>query len=126
MKHQTREVLNKTFRFSVDTIRFTHSFPQNAVGWTLTRQVIRSATSVGANFREAQFGRSRAEFISKIHVALQEASESLYWLEVIKAVEIGDVNSAQALIIEANQLLSILAAIAKTSKQNNRNASRSL
>jgi four helix bundle protein len=102
----------------VQSIRFTQNFPQNGAGWTLTKQIIRSATSIGANFREAQYARSRAEFISKIHVALQEASESLYWLETIKASGIGDPKMVEVLIAEADQLLSILVAIAKTTKRN--------
>ena len=73
-------------------------------------QLLRSATSIGANLNEATFGNSKADFISKMHIALKECSESLYWLELLKRVNykienidklISDCNEIKALIISS-------------------------
>lgn len=110
------DLLDRTLQFSVDTIRFTRSLPQDSAGWTIGRQVIRSATSIGANYQEAQFSRSRAEFASKAQIALQEASETLYWLRIVEKCAIGDLESLARLTNEANQLVSILVSITRKAK----------
>jgi four helix bundle protein len=118
MNERTKEVLDKTLQFGVDTIAFSQSLPHNATGWTIARQVIRSTTSVGANFREAQYARSRAEFVSRIQIALQEAAESLYWFQVVKASALGNSTQLDSLLREADQLVSILVAICNSTKRN--------
>ena len=117
MKQRTKDILDRMLQFGVDTIKFSASFPENSTGWTIARRVIRSATSVGANYQEAQFARSRAEFVSKAYVALQEASETLYWFRTIEKCRIGDAESLARLADEAKQLVSILVAITGTAKQ---------
>jgi four helix bundle protein len=123
MNRQTRDVLKKTVRFSVDIIAFSRTLPQDAAGWAVARQIIRSATSIGANFREAQYARSRPEFVSKVQIALQEASETQYWLEVVKESHLGDPTPLASLRNEANQLASILTAVCDSTKRNSRKAS---
>jgi four helix bundle protein len=116
MTEQAKAVLDKTVRFSVGAIELTPRLPQNAAGWTIARQLIRCSTSVGANFQEAQYARSRTEFASKIRIALQEASESRYWLEVVKRSNLGDTRQLDHLIVEADQLVSILVSVCKATK----------
>ncbi len=89
----------------------------DAVAQVLGKQVLRSATSVGANYREASRGRSKAEFISKIGDCLKEAEETGYWLELL--VDSGRVPALRMsdLLDEAQQLVAIFTACNKTAKQ---------
>ena len=120
MNPKTQEMLDRTLQFGADTIKFAERLPQNSVGWTISRQIVRSATSVGANLQEAQFARSNAEFLSKMCVSLQEASETLYWFRTIEKCGIGDAGSLARLKDEAEQLVSILVAITGTVKRRSR------
>ena len=88
----------------------------NAVAQTLGRQVIRSGTSVGANYREASRGRSKAEFFSKIGDCLREIEETEYWLELL--VESGCVTAGRMteLLSETRQLIAIFTTIDKNAK----------
>jgi len=83
---------------------------------TVAEQVIRSATSAGANYREAKRARSKAEFISKTTIALQEMEETRYWLELIERRHLAEVTK---LLDEADQLLRLLSASISTAKRNN-------
>jgi four helix bundle protein len=78
--------------------------------------LIRSATSVGANFREAQRGRTRNEFVSKLAIALQEAEETRYWLELVVESEMAPAATIKPLINEVTEFIAILVATIKTAK----------
>jgi four helix bundle protein len=117
MKQRTKDILDRMLQFGVDTIKLSASLPENSTGWTIARQVIRSATSVGVNYQEAQSARSRAEFVSKAYVALQEASETLYWFRTIERCRIGDPDSLARLTDGAKQLVSMLVAVTGTAKR---------
>lgn len=108
----------RTKQFNVDIILFCNNFPKSAAGFELAKQLIRSAGSVGANYRAALRAKSKADFGYKIKIVLEEADESFYWLEVIN--ESGLMKSGQLvkLLDEANQLTAIFSAIDKTTKQN--------
>ena len=80
------------------------------------KQVLRSGTSVGAQYREAARARSDAEFISKIESATQELEETIYWLELLVEAEIFSAQKLQNLQTEADELMSILVASVKTVK----------
>jgi four helix bundle protein len=116
----TSEILkNRTKTFSINIIYLTRFFPKNDEGFTIKKQIIRSATSVAANYRAVCRARSAADFISKIAIVEEESDETLFWLEV--AIEIGLINSEQAakLTDEANQLTAIFSASRKTARTNN-------
>ena len=115
------ELQKRTKKFHVDIIGCCTFFPKNAAGYETAKQLIRSAGSVGANYRAACRGKSNADFIYKIEVVLEEADESLYWLEISK--ESGLIPSSQSnlvelLLKEANELVSIFNAADKTAKKN--------
>ena len=82
------------------------------------RQLLRSATSVGANYRAACRGRSRADFIAKLGVSIEEADESLYWMEMLVESHLVSKSKMSNLIDEANQLVAILTASSKTARTN--------
>jgi four helix bundle protein len=75
---------DRTKQFHIDVIKLCDNLPQNAVGFETAKQIIRSAGSVGANYRATVRAKSKADFIYKIEVVLEEADESIYWLEVIR------------------------------------------
>ena len=83
----------------------------------LGRQLLRAATSVGGNYREARRARSRPEFAAKVGVCLQEADEAAYWLELLADSAIVTPSSVAGLLGEADELVAIFAASAKTSQR---------
>lgn len=121
-----REVLEKrTKKFHVDVIRFCEVLPRSAAGFEVAKQLIRSAGSVGANYRATLRAKSKADFIYKIEIILEEADESLYWLEIIKESKMHgtamiDNAVVDTLIKEANELTAIFVSSAKTAKMNRR------
>ncbi len=112
------ELQNRTKKFHVDIIKLCEHFPRNAAGYEIAKQLIRSAGSVGANYRAACRGKSKADFIYKIEVVLEEADESLYWLEVLKEAGLLNPGIVAGSIKEADELVSIFNAADITAKRN--------
>src|SRR6478735_11446056 len=83
-----KELQDRTKKFHVDVIKLCSDFPKNAAGFETAKQLIRSAGSVGSNYRASVRAKSNADFIYKIEIVLEEADESLYWLEVVKEAEL--------------------------------------
>jgi four helix bundle protein len=112
-----REILQqRTKQFHIDVIRLCENLPRNAAGYELAKQLIRSAGSVGANYRATVRAKSKADFIYKVEIVLEEADESLYWLEVLRDSEMKKGDDINHLINEANELTAIFAATDKTAK----------
>jgi four helix bundle protein len=113
----SEELKKRTKQFALDVIKLVGNFPKNRIGDVLGRQLLKSATSVGANYRSACRSQSHAHFVSKISIVEEEADESLYWLEL--AIESGLVNqeTVKDLIKEANELTSIFTASRRTAKR---------
>ena len=84
----------------------------------LSKQMLRSGTSIGAMMREAKFGQSRADFVNKVSIALKEANETLYWIELLHDSEYINDKTFESIHCEANEITSILATIVKTTKEN--------
>lgn len=116
VQNQTTQLLARTKAFSLATIRFYSQLPHETVAQVLGRQLLRSATSVGAQYREAQRAKSIADFLSKTEGALQEIDESGYWLELIEDSGIGQQAATRQLRQEAVQLLAIFVAITRGAK----------
>jgi four helix bundle protein len=113
-----RKILEgRTKQFHIDVIRLCASLPRNAAGFEIAKQLIRSAGSVGANYRATMRAKSKADFVYKIQIVLEEADESHYWLEIIKEAELISGNEINRLIGEANELTAIFAATDKTNKR---------
>jgi four helix bundle protein len=90
---------------------------KDGASWVLGRQLLRSATSVGANIAEAQAGESRADFIHKYSIAQKEARESLYWLKVLLKSESLPALQLQPLLDETNELIAIVTRIILNAKR---------
>jgi four helix bundle protein len=115
------ELKRRTQRFAIDVIKFVEGLPPKRSLNVLSNQLLRSSSSVGANYRSACRGKSSADFINKIIIVEEEADESIYWLELME--ESGLVSSKDIIILkkEANELTAIFTAIGKTAKANQRN-----
>ena len=111
----------RTRDFSLAVIRFYSGLPRETSAQILGRQLLRSATSVGAQYREAQRGKSAADFISKSEGALQELDETAYWLDLIEGSATDTSNAIRELRNETEQLISIFVSLIKRAKQNRAN-----
>lgn len=111
------ELKSRTKQFGLRVIKLVYSLPASKTANVIGNQLLRSALSVGANYRAACRGRSKPDFISKVGIAIEEADESLYWLELL--IEAGIVPEARLsmLIQEGNELISILTASVKTARR---------
>ena len=115
MKHQ---IASRMKRMALETIQLVQLLPQSETTRILGKQLIRAATSVGANYRAACKAKSRPDFIAKIAIAEEEADETKYWLELLQEAGLISTERFIPLYEEANQLTAILAASAKTAKKN--------
>ncbi len=110
----------RTKSFVVDVIQFCDSLKVNKASSVITFQLVKSATSTGANYRAACKARSKNEFFSKICIVVEEADESEYWLEVIKEASLSnDKLILERLLIEVNEIVKIMSK-AKKSTYNNK------
>ncbi|WP_207512178.1 four helix bundle protein [Longitalea luteola] len=112
------DLQKRTMQFHVDVIKLCGRFPKNAAGFETAKQLIRSAGSVGANYRAACRAKSKADWIFKIEIVLEEADESLYWMQASKAANLVEGEDLEALIKESNELVSIFTKTDITSKRN--------
>jgi four helix bundle protein len=110
-----KDLEQRTKRFGLAVIRFCSSLPRTREADVLGKQLLRSATSIGANYREANRGVSRADFANKIGTVQKEASETQYWLELLIESEIAK-KRAVMLHKEATELLAIFTSIGKKLK----------
>jgi four helix bundle protein len=111
-KEKPRDIKERTFAFALEIIKFAKSVDfRNEALRILGRQLLRSATSVGANIEEAQAGQSRADFISKYSIALKESRETIYWLRLLKEAEPTSHMDFEAFLQEADEIARIIGAI---------------
>ncbi len=111
------DLVARTRAFALTTIRFYSSLPRQTVAQILGRQLLRSATSVGAQYREAQRAKSIPDFLSKTGGALQELDETAYWLELIHDSGVDTSIAVRDLQAETAELLAIFVSITKKAKE---------
>jgi four helix bundle protein len=111
----------RCLRLSALVIRTTLSLPKDAATKTIVDQLLRSATSVGANANEARSAESRADFIHKMSVSLKEARETSYWLSLLKELGYDTKGNIAAQMSECSELVAIMVASVKTAKRNMEN-----
>lgn len=110
------QLKQRTRKLAVDVIKFCDSLRQCKASAVVTYQLVKSATSVGANYRAACRGRSRAEFFSKVCIVVEEADETEYWLEVIKEADLSkDRGELERLLKESNEITKIMTKAKDTS-----------
>jgi four helix bundle protein len=119
IKTMSAELIARTKSFAVRIIKFIQVLPANdKVAQILGNQLLRSATSIGANYRSALRGRSDKDFISRIGIAEEEADETIYWLELFVDAGIVRMEKLTLLIQEAKELTAIMTSIGRTKKDS--------
>jgi len=108
---------DRTKEFALRIVRMFSQLPKSTAAQILGKQLLRSGTSVGANYREAYRGRSKAEFIAKCGDCLREIEETAYWLELLVEAEIIPAAKTQPVRRECDELIAIFVTIVKRSKQ---------
>jgi four helix bundle protein len=114
-----KELKDRTKQFALRVMKLVDSLPPTAAGRAIGNQLVRSGTSVGANYRAACRSRSKAEFIAKIGTVAEEADESAFWLELIVDGGLLKSELVTALHQEAEELTAIFTASGRTAKLNN-------
>ncbi len=113
------ELLQRTKTFALRVIKLVNALPNNIAGRKIGDQLIRSGTSVAANYRAACRGRSKAEFIAKLGIVEEEADESALWMELIIESELLKKNLVENLLQEAVEITKIMAASKISARNNN-------
>ncbi len=108
-------LLDKSLEFSTKIVLFYEVFSKSKKDTTIAKQLLRSATSIGANLNEAVYGNSKADFISKLHISLKETGESIYWLKLLNNTKLYDFNYEE-LISQAEEIKRMLIASINTAK----------
>lgn len=126
MKSEKRKMKNgpadplqeKSYSFAIQIVKLAQSLQRNQKEYVLSRQVLRSGTAIGALIREAEFGQSRADFASKMAIALKEANETGYWLSLLKDTGIISAGQYSDLHPSCRELIAMLVATVKTTKRD--------
>src|SRR5689334_21917273 len=116
MDSRVEELQRRTKAFALRVIRLADQLPRGRTGEVIGRQLLRSGTSVAANYRSACRARSVADFVSKMGIVEEEADESQFWLELLGESGVIEGDALQVLLKEANELARIAAASRKTAK----------
>ena len=116
--YQWDELRKRTKQFAIRIVKLFRALPRSRDAQILGAQVLRSGTFVAANCRAACRARSKAEFIAKMGVVVEEADETVFWLELLVDTDIVKARRMESLMTEANQLLAIFAASLRTAKRH--------
>ena len=106
----------KSYLFALEMMKISRSLSSIEKEFLLSRQLLKSGTSIGALLRESEYAQSPADFISKMSIALKEANETEYWISLLKDSNLIDTNQATHLLSRNNELISMLVATIKTTK----------
>jgi four helix bundle protein len=114
-------IKEKSFRFAVRVVMLYKYLKSEKKEYILSKQLMRSGTSIGTNVRESQNAESKADFIHKLTIAQKEADETLYWLELLKETDYITTDEFQSLEVDASELLKIIRSIILSTKKNKKN-----
>lgn len=112
------DMKRKTMQFGLNIITLVEGLPRGRTADAIGNQLLRSGTSVGANYRAACRARSKADFISKMGLVKEEADESIYWMELLVESEKVDIKSVESLMNGGNEILAITVSSIKTARSN--------
>lgn len=115
---------NRTKKIGLEVIKLVDELPSKPSAWAVAKQIIRSSTSIGANYRAACRAKSSADFIYKLKIVEEEADETQYWLEVLEESNLIQSNRIIQLKKEVNEVVSIVVASIKTVRENENNKSK--
>lgn len=109
---------DKSYAFALRIVKAYKYLSENKKEYVLSKQVLRSGTAIGALVKESEHAQSKADFINKLSIALKEANETAYWLTLLKDGDFIDENSFISIKTDCDEIIKILVAIIKTSKDN--------
>jgi len=109
--------VDKSFAFAVRIVNLYRFLVDEKREHVLSKQLLRSGTSIGANVREAMQSQGKKDFLNKINIALKEAYESYYWIELLHATDYLDDRQKESLLTDCNEITSLLVATVKTTKE---------
>ena len=118
MEERYNKILDISFKFGVRIVKLSQYLIDNKISHTISNQVLRSGTSIGANVNESIFAQSKKDFITKMHIALKEANETKYWIRLLHASEYINSKEYESLLIDINNIIGTLVNILKASKNN--------
>ncbi len=110
-------ILKKSYDFAVRCVNLYKYLCNEKHDFVIGKQLMRSGTSVGANVKEAIRGASKADFIAKLNIALKEASESEFWIEVLRDTDYLSSQEAESMLCDCQEILKLLTSIVKSSKE---------
>ena len=108
------EIQKRTKALGVEVIKLIDELPNKPSGWAIGKQIVRSATSVGSNYRSACRAKSAADFINKLKIVEEEADETIFWLEIIEESNLLPKEKIENIQKETNEILAIVVASIKT------------
>lgn len=117
-KSKPQDIKERTFEFSISIIKLTSGFPNKKTYWIISDQLVRSATSIGANIIEAQGSSSKKEFINFYHIALKSSKETVYWLRLLEESGLVAKDKVSKFIVECTEISKILTASILTMKRS--------
>ena len=110
-------VVEKSKAFAIRIIRLYQHLSSEKKEFVISKQILKSGTSIGANVREAARAQSKPDFVSKMQIALKEASETEYWIELLQETDYISEKAGLSLIADCKELLKVITAIIKTAKE---------
>ena len=113
-------LIDKSIDFGARIVKLHRYLSETKHESIISKQILRSGTSIGANINEAQYGNSKADFIAKLHIALKETAETEYWLRLLVMSEYITEAEGDSLINDCLEIKRILVATLNTAKQNNK------
>ena len=117
---KNRDLKQRNKQFSIGIVKYYNAMPEGGFKFTVGNQLMKSGTSVGANYRSACRGRSKAEFNAKLGICEEECDETMFWLEVITETKNHNPDETERLYNEAEELLKIFVSSINTSKANSK------
>jgi four helix bundle protein len=119
-----QEFKDRTKKLALRVIRLVGKLPNNYIAEVIGKQLLRSATSVGANYRAACRGKSTADLIAKLGIVLEEADECLYWMEILIEAELVAAEKLKSLMSETNEIIAMIVTSIKTLRTKNQSQSK--
>ncbi len=116
--HSNNPVRDKSFKLAVRIVKLYKFLVEEKREYTLSKQLLRSGTSIGAMVREAEHAETKKDFVHKMSIAQKESNETLYWLELLKETDYLTDQQFESLYKDAKEVISIITSIIKTTKKN--------
>ncbi|OGU12685.1 MAG: four helix bundle protein [Ignavibacteria bacterium GWB2_35_12] len=111
-------IIEKSYNFALRIVKLYKYLSENKKEFVIAKQVLRCGTSIGANIYEAQSAETKKDFIHKMGIALKEAKETIYWLNLLKDSDYIDVKSYNSITLNCDEIIKLISKIISTSKKN--------